>query len=69
MINNLLSQRPASNQLYSRLIKQLQDLNVPELTTLTEVKHLLDLRFKIKIIIDSIFGFSLNHQFVNHLKI
>lgn len=51
--------RPASNQLYSRLIKQLQDLNVPELTTLTEVKHLLDLRdSKIKIIIDSIFGFS-----------
>ncbi|KAF6070334.1 YjeF-related protein N-terminus family protein [Candida albicans] len=51
--------RPASNQLYSRLIKQLQDLNVPELTTLTEVKHLLDSRdSKIKIIIDSIFGFS-----------
>lgn len=51
--------RPSSNQLYSRLVKQLQDLDVQELTTLTEVKHLLDLRdSKIKIIIDSLFGFS-----------
>lgn len=48
-----------SNPLYGRLIKQLQDLDVEELSTLEEVKHLLDKRNSgVSVIIDALFGFS-----------
>lgn len=51
--------KSTSNPLYSRLVKQLQDLDVEELSTLDEVKHLLDKRNSgISIIIDALFGFS-----------
>ncbi|RCK56111.1 NAD(P)H-hydrate epimerase [Candida viswanathii] len=51
--------KSTSNPLYGRLVKQLQDLDVTELSTLDEVKHLLDRRNSgVALIIDSLFGFS-----------
>ncbi|EGW34840.1 uncharacterized protein SPAPADRAFT_133248 [Spathaspora passalidarum NRRL Y-27907] len=50
--------KKTSNQLYSNLVKQLQDLQVGELQTLEEVKALLNNKGEVKLIIDSLFGFS-----------
>ncbi|RLV92115.1 hypothetical protein JA1_003399 [Spathaspora sp. JA1] len=50
--------KSTNNQLYSNLIKQLQDLQVGELHTLEEVENLLNSKDEVKLIIDSLFGFS-----------
>ncbi|ODV79497.1 YjeF N-terminal domain-like protein [Suhomyces tanzawaensis NRRL Y-17324] len=46
-----------SNQLYSSLLKQLQDLEVPEISSLEEVLAVIDSP-QTSLIIDSLFGFS-----------
>ncbi|KAG7660413.1 uncharacterized protein J8A68_006069 [[Candida] subhashii] len=47
-----------NNQLYSNLIKQLQDLEVGELASLDEVIALLESKSGVGLIVDSLFGFS-----------
>lgn len=50
--------KSTKNELYKNLLQQLQDLEVPEITQLDEVKTLLEKRGSVKIIVDSLFGFS-----------
>ncbi|MDC6272139.1 NAD(P)H-hydrate epimerase [Acetobacter pasteurianus] len=46
------------NQLYANLVKQLENLNVQEITTLDEIKSLLSHRGEVGVILDALFGFS-----------
>ncbi|KAK6464773.1 YjeF N-terminal domain-containing protein [Scheffersomyces coipomensis] len=50
--------KSSKNQLYTNLLTQLVDLEVPEISTVDEVKHLLSVSNNVKLIIDALFGFS-----------
>ncbi|CAG85818.1 DEHA2C02288p [Debaryomyces hansenii CBS767] len=73
--------KSTKNELYKNLLKQLQDLEIPEIENLEEIKSLLETPKSVKIIVDSLFGFSfkppirapfddlINYLSTNHSKI
>ncbi|KAI5967095.1 hypothetical protein KGF57_000524 [Candida theae] len=50
--------KSTKSDLINRLVKQLQDLNIMEISTLDEIKSLLSKKGEVGVILDAIFGFS-----------